>query len=153
MSQLQEAVDYLLANKDKHIFIIGHDSMLPLGDELVALLVYHGFKAFSLNNIYTLAHFNYPFGYYQQIYTLAEKDDILIILSPHGVSKSLVQACHAANAKEMKTITFVGEGGGLFTKHQTNLNIFMVINLKEPIELMYIPYEIASMIPEDEVTE
>ena len=139
---MEELRQLLRESRDKQIFVIGHDVMMSVADACTALLISKGFRAHSLNNLYALAQFSYPFGFYHLIDIYANEGDFVIIFSVDGVSKSLVQACHAAVRKKCKVFTFVGSDGGLFKHYQQNLNIYKVFHITDEKELFFSPHEL-----------
>lgn len=146
---MEELQKLLQESKGNYIFIIGHDVMMPVADSCVALLISKGYRALSLNNLYALSQFSYPFGFYHLLALYANEGDFVFIFSLSGVSKSLVQACHAATMKKCKTFTFVGTDGGLFKRYQQNLNIYKVFHYENPQELAGVPYILAEGLKEN----
>jgi len=75
-----------------------------------------------------------------QLHSVARKGDVLITFSGSGCSKNIIQACHAATALGLTTISFVGLDGGVQKKHRDVLNIKELVHVSAsmlPVEAAF----------------
>lgn len=71
--------------------------------------------------------FGYENTFKRMIECFGKENDILILLSTSGNSKNIIEALKYANFKNLKTICFLGKGGGEAIKY-SNLNIIVQSN-------------------------
>ena len=132
----------LLENKiksNKNIFICGNGGSAAIANHYVAdylklLRTHTKLKPKFISLISNLElitaisnDMNYDKIFSYQIESLANNNDLLIIISSSGNSKNLVNAIKIAKNKKMKVISFVGFNGGLIHR-KSDLSLLSKVN-------------------------
>lgn len=112
---IQKLVDCFTRHKeaDSQIFFIGNGGSSAIASHMTADFMKNGgMKTYSLyDNAVTTCmgnDYGYEFVFSRPLEFLGQENDLLVAVSSSGNSVNIVNAIHAANKRNMKTITFTG---------------------------------------------
>ncbi len=123
---LEEGLELLKSThtEGKRIYVAGNGGSSAVGEHLCCdwtlgtdRKTYQPMKTYSLaSNLSVLTALANDVGYDQvfseQVRTLVEEGDLLILISSSGNSKNIVNAAHMAKKNKIRTLSFTGFSGG-----------------------------------------
>ncbi len=154
LANLSKAIEVLKSayGKRKQVFLAGNGGSAATASHMANDLVKgvakngaHGFRAIALSDniplITAIANDeNYDEIFASQLKELAQPGDVLIVFSGSGQSPNIVRAVEMAAKMKLKTVAFLGMGGGRVAK-MADVSVIVPSDDYGPIEDIHLTFD------------